>query len=211
MKYKSGLNESIKTKRDNFKKRFETKCFQLITEAYDFAIQERVIEIDWHEDDITSELNGHIEKNRQRLKWGIISNVYHTVPKDKLKKEKGYSSKLPIIDLRLTTIDSSMEYRYYMEAKRLKEKCSKLKRLYINEGIDRFLSRKYPKGCLLGYIIEGDIDKTVHGINKLLKTDDKEYEILEYKTHKICHSYYESVHNCGFIIKHLMFDFTSLH
>ncbi|MCY4560899.1 MAG: hypothetical protein OXC03_01005 [Flavobacteriaceae bacterium] len=55
MKYKSGLNESIKTKRDNFKKRFETQCLQLKTEAYDSAIQERVIELDWNENDITSE------------------------------------------------------------------------------------------------------------------------------------------------------------
>jgi len=76
--------------------------------------------------------------------------------------------------------------------------------------MNSFLSGKYPKGCLLGYIFKGDIDKTVYGINKLLKKDGKISDILELKPHDLHHFYYESKHNDGFIIKHLMFDFTLL-
>ncbi|WP_375587545.1 hypothetical protein [Flagellimonas aurea] len=209
MKYsKMGLNKVIIT---CFKRGFEEKCFQLITESYVSAMETKVIKLNWDENDITSELNEHINENPLRLKWGIVTNVEQHLPKYDLEKEKGFAARLPRIDLRLVTINSSLEYEYNMEAKNLKEKDSGLKRRYIDTGINSFVSKKYENGCLLGYVLEGDLDKTVGGVNKLLKKDDREPESLKPKTYHLHNKYYESEHPDDIVTRHFIFDFTSLH
>ena len=202
-----GLNKVIVA---SFKRGFEEKCFQLITESYVSAMETKVIKLDWDENDITSELHEHIKENPLRLKWRIVTNVEQHLPKDDIKKEKGFAAKLPRIDLRLVTINSSLEYEYHMEAKNLKEKDSGLKRRYIDTGLNNFLSGKYENGCLLGYVLEGALHKTVYGINKLLKKDKRESEFLKSKPYPLHDKYYESEHPEDIIIKHFMFDFTSL-
>ena len=193
------------------KKKFEAKCFYLITKSYITAIEAKVIELDWNENDITAELHRHIEENPLRLKWGIVSNIEQRLPKGGIKKGKGFANKLSRIDIRMVIIEAPLEYKYHMEAKNLKEKDSSLKRRYIGTGIDSFVSKKYENGCLLGYVLEGDLCKTVKGINKLLKKDDRDSEFLKAKTHSLHNFYYESDHGNSFILKHFMFDFTLLH
>lgn len=202
-----GLNKVIVA---SFKRGFEEKCFQLITESYVSAMETKVIKLNWDENDITSELHEHIKENPLRLKWSIVTNVEQHLPKDGIKKEKGFAAKLPRIDLRLVTINSSLEYEYHMEAKNLKEKDSGLKRRYVDTGINSFVSEKYNNGCLLGYVLEGALHKTVYGINKLLKKDDREPEFLKSKPYHFHDKYYESEHPHDMVIKHFMFDFTAL-
>jgi len=202
-----GLNKVIVA---SFKRGFEEKCFQLITESYVSAMEAKVIKLNWDENDITSELHEHIKENPLRLKYSIVTNVEQHLPKDGIKKEKGFAAKLPRIDLRLVTINSSLEYEYHMEAKSLKEKDSGLKRRYIDTGINSFVSEKYENGCLLGYVLEGALHKTVYGINKLLKKDDREPEFLKPKPYHLHDTHYESEHPDDMRIKHFMFDFTAL-
>ncbi len=202
-----GLNKVIVA---SFKRGFEEKCFQLITESYVTAVETKVIKLNWDENDVTSELHAHIKENPLRLKWSIVTNVEQHLPKDDITKEKGFAAKLPRIDLRLVTINSSLEYEYHMEAKNLKEKSSALKRRYIDTGINNFISGKYENGCLLGYNLEGTLHKTVYGINKLLKKDKREPEYLKEQENHLHDKYYESKHPDDFTIKHFMFDFTSL-
>lgn len=96
-----------------------------------------------------------------------------------------------------------------MEAKRLKEKDSTLKRAYINEGMDRFISQKYPLGNMIGYLLEGNEQKTVEGINKLLLSDGKSAESLVSKTFPLHSSYYESDNHANIgQLKHIILDFT---
>ena len=193
------------------KKEFEERCFNLIIESYTTTIKAKVLQLDWDENDITAELHQHIEKNPSRIEWGIVSNIEQRLPKDGIKKGKGFANKLPRIDIRMVVIESYFEYEYHMEAKTLKEKDSRLKRRYIRTGINSFVSEKYENGCLLGYILEGNLCKTVKGINKLLKKDDRDSEFLKAKTHSLHNFYYESDHGNSFILKHFMFDFTLLH
>jgi len=201
-----GLNKVIVA---SFKRGFEEKCFQLITKSYVSAMETKVIKLNWDENDITSELHQHIQDNPLRLEWNIHSNVEKHLPKDEIKKEKGFAAKLPRIDLTFAVISSKLEYVYNMEAKNLKEKDSDLKRRYIDTGINNFVSKKYENGCLLGYVLEGDLDKTVDGVNKLLKKDDRELELLKSKPH-LDYKYYESEHPVDMVIRHFMFDFTAL-
>jgi hypothetical protein len=202
-----GLNKVIVA---SFKRSFEEKCFQLITESYVLAVETKVIKLNWDENDITTELHKHIKENPLRLKWSIVTNVEQHLPKDDIKKEKGFAAKLPRIDLRLVTINSALEYEYHMEAKNLKEKDSGLKRRYIDTGINNFVLNKYENGCLLGYVLEGDLDKTVDGVNKLLEKDLRKPESLKFTQNHLHDTYYESEHPKELRIKHFMFDFSFL-
>ena len=194
---------------EKFKNAFEDKCIQLIVEAYQTSLTEQVIQSDWEENDISQELYEKIDINPIRLKWNITPFREFYLPQD-VKKEKGFANKLPRIDLRMSNISDKLEYKYFCEAKRLKEKDSKLKRAYIDEGMDRFISEKYPKGCMLGYLLEGIPNETIIGINSLLEKDKRNTETLIFKPNKLIKNYYESNHSDIGVLKHLVFDFTSL-
>lgn len=200
------LNRTIYEK---FRNAFEQKCFRLIIEAYQTSLIEKVIQLDWEENDISQELYEKIDANPHRLKWKIVTFREFYLPQN-VKKEKGFANKLPRIDLRMSNIFGKLEYKYFCEAKRLKEKDAKLKRAYIDEGMDRFISEKYPVGCMLGYLLEGDLDKTIEGINSLLEKEERNTEILNLKPNKLLKTVYESNHSHIGTLKHLVFDFTSI-
>ena len=194
---------------EKFSNAFEQKCFRLIIEAYKTCLCEKVIQLDWNENDISQELFEKIDNNRLRLKWSITVSREFYLSKE-TTKNKGFADRLPRIDFRLTNIFAMQEYKYFCEAKRLKEKDSGLKRNYIKEGIDRYVSKKYPVGCMIGYILEGETDKTIQSINSLLEKYNRNTEILIFKSNKLLKNYYESFHSDIGILKHLLFDFTNI-
>jgi len=194
---------------EKFRNAFEQRCFRLINEAYQTSLTEKVIQLDWDENDISSELHLHVKENPLRLKWKVSSNVESHIPKD-ISKEKGFSSKFPRIDFRLTSFISTYEYEYFFEAKNLKQVDSALKRRYIDTGISNFVSKKYENGSLLGYLLEGKTDATIKGINSLLEKDKRNAEILIFKSNILLKDYYESIHSEIGILKHFIFDFTNI-
>lgn len=194
---------------ENFRNAFEQRCFQLIIEAYQASITESVIQLDWNENDISSELHRHITINPLRTEWKVSTNVESYIPKE-TPKVKGFSDKYPRIDFRLTTFISIYEYEYFFEAKNLKESDSALKRRYIKTGIDNFVSGKYSNGSIIGYLLEGDEDVTIKGINSLLEKDKRSTELLISKSNKLHRYYYESEHIEIGLLKHLLFDFTKV-
>jgi hypothetical protein len=200
------LNINISNK---FRNTFEKRCFRLIIEAYKISLTERIIQLDWNENDISSELHQHIKESSLRKKWEISTNVESHVPKD-IPKVKGFSAKFPRIDFRLTSFISTYEFEYFFEAKNLKQNDPALKRRYINTGINNFISGKYVNGSLIGYLLEGKTDETVIGINSLLEKNKRQNEILNFTFNKLFNSYYESFHSDRMILKHLIFDFTAI-
>ena len=137
-----------------FKNAFENRCFQLLIEAYQTSLSKKVIQLDWDENDISSELHEYIKINPLRTKWKISSNVEAHLP-TAIPKVKSFSARFPRIDFRLTSFISTFEYEYFFEAKNLKEKNSALKRRYIETGINNFISSKYKDGSIVGYLVEG--------------------------------------------------------
>lgn len=200
------LNPEIIEKAKNA---FEQKCFRLIIEAYRTSLDEKIIQLDWNENDISSEIHKNIKVNPLRKKWKVSTNVEADIPKD-TPKEKGFADKFPRIDFRLTTFSKSEEYEYFFEAKNLKQNDSALKRRYIKTGINNFTSGKYENGSLVGYLLEGKIDETINGINALIVKDERNSEILNLASHKLMKFYYESNHSEIGILKHLIFDFTNI-
>lgn len=192
-----------------YKKFFEQRCYRLAIEAYQTSLIEQIIQLDWNENDISSELHRHIKENPSRLKWKVSTNVEADIPKD-IPKIKGFSDKFPRIDFRLTSFMSTYEYEYFFEAKNLKQNDSSLKRRYINTGINNFVSKKYKNGSLIGYLLEGKTYETVKGINSLLEKDKRNTEILKLESNKLLKTYFESNHSAIGTLKHLIFDFTTI-
>jgi hypothetical protein len=200
------LNTTIYKK---FKDAFEQKCCQLIIEAYQTSLTEQVIEFHWNENDISSELHRHMKENPLRLKWKVLTNVEAEIPKD-IPKVKGFSDRFPRIDFKLTSFVSTYEYEHFFEAKNLKQNDSKLKRRYIDTGIDSFVSKKYENGTLIGYLLEGNTSEAIKGINSLLERDKRNTETLILKSNRLIKAYYESYHSDIGTLKHLIFDFTMI-
>jgi hypothetical protein len=195
---------------EKFRNAFEQNCFQLIIDAYQTSLIEKVIQLDWNENDISSELHRHITGNPLRAKWKISTNVEADIPKD-IPKVKGFSDTFPRIDFRFTSFKLIYEYEYFFEAKNLKQngkEGSVLKRRYIDTGINNFVSKKYENGSLIGYLLEGKVIETKEGINSLLKKDKRNTEILIPKSNPLIKTYYESNHSGIGTLKHLIFDFT---
>ena len=193
---------------DGFKKTFETRCITLLVSAYHTSIADHIYSPIWMENDFTSMLDEYIDNNPQRIKWKISHNVEHHLHKKGIKKKRGYANSEDIIDLRLTTFSSKDEYHFFVEAKRLKEKGSGLLNRYINTGIDHYISKKYPHGFLLGYLIEGDVGVTIQKINDLLTNNNRSSEMLIRKEHSLHDQYFESTHLNFGIISHFVFDYT---
>ena len=200
------LNTIVYTK---FRNAFEQKCFQLIVESYETSLTEKVIQLDWNENDISSELHRQLKENPLRLKWKVSTNVEADIPKD-IFKTKGFSDKFPRIDFRLTSFISTYEFEYFFEAKNLKQNDSALKRRYIDTGINSFVSKKYDNGSLIGYLLEGNVGETVKGINSLLVRDKRNTEILKLGSNNLLKSYFESNHSDIGLLKHLILDFTKI-
>jgi hypothetical protein len=193
---------------EKFRNAFEQKCCHLIVEAYQTSMTEQLIRLNWNENDISYELYEKMEHNLKRVsKYKVHLSPEFRLP-PKFLKVKGFADKLPRIDLRMSHFGLNQEFKFFIEAKRLKETDSKLKREYITEGMERFISEKYPMGIMIGYLLEGKTNETISGINTLLVKDKRNTETLIFKSNKLIKTYFESNHFGIGILKHLIFDFT---
>jgi hypothetical protein len=192
-----------------FRKAFESNCIKLLVSAYHKTIMSNLNCLDWEENDITAQLYEYIDADPFRLKKRITTNVESILSNNSLPKRRGYAAKYSRIDMRFVVFRNNNEYKYFAEAKLLKERDSKLKRRYIKTGIDNFTNGKYYNGCLIAYIVEGILINAVDGVNKLLKMDHRDSEILIKNTCNYHNEYYESMHSSIGILKHYMFDFTN--
>ena len=160
---------------------FKKRCTTLFSEAYEASLSNKSISLDFEENDITAILHNYIDENPKRKKWKIFTNREDYQFDKNAIQIKGFAAKSSRIDMRYSTFWKSEECKYYVEAKNLKVNDSGLKRRYNTTGIDNFLDGGkyfYCEGFLVGYILEGTINQCVEGINKLLKKDRRENEII---------------------------------
>ena len=160
------------------------------------------------EDTITERLVDLLRKDRAICKHGFISIHF------KLRQEDAigdYTTK-GILDMALF-LDQDHERYIAYECKRLNRVNTEGKRAgslagpYVEEGVVRYVTAKYseklPYGCMLGYVMDGDIEFAV----KQLKTALTERKVLiQLETKKILISQnpfpeFETIHNRASINK----------
>ncbi len=191
-----------------YKKAFEQNCIELIIHAYTIAIAEKKFNTNWLENDFSELLGYYVNDSQLSLDKGITCKTEKKLLSETNNQTRGFADKLPRIDFVYFKIWRQQRFHCYMEAKRLKEKDSDLKRAYIDQGMERYISEKYPLGCMLGYLVEGGVNETINGINSLLKKDKRDTEVLNPIHQKFHNSYFESQHTSIGSIKHIIFDFT---
>ena len=184
---------------------------RIICEAYkELRASGRVTPI-MSEPEITEEL--YVELLDVWKEAGISPKPIHEKSHGTSKKGRG---KTPTIDF---CFRHKWDPNYYFgaECKRLEENNSKLYNLYVDEGVNRYLSGKYGEKCsvgsMIGYIIIGN---TAEIINKVKIRVDKLPNITNIKKSDSINGFtdhYKSVHgrkvgNSPFRIHHLFFSFT---
>lgn len=184
---------------------------RIICEAYkELRASGRVTAI-MSEPEITEEL--YVELLDVWKKADISLMPVHEKSHGKRKKGRG---KTPTIDFCFRHKWDRNSY-FGAECKLLEENNSELYKLYVDEGVNRYLSGKYGEKCsvgsMIGYIIIGN---TAEIINKVKIRVDKLSNISNIKKFDSINGFtdhYKSVHgrkvgNSPFHIHHLFFSFT---
>lgn len=189
------------------KQSFENRCLILLLDAYNLSIIENRCSVDWLENDFTEALDYYIAKSPKRIKWNISNHTEQHLHNE-TQVEKGFADKEKRIDLKMSHISCNKEFHFYVEAKRLKEHDSYLKRRYIDTGIDNYVHAIYPKGILVGYLLVGSVDNTICGINKILIKDNRSTEKMIRKEHSSYQYYFESTHSGYGVLRHFILNYT---
>lgn len=209
-----------------FEDSFEYNCLTLFGEAYTYIKDNAGISLDWDEENISANFYKYIDKSEKAIELNInISDECRLYYEEILTGEVP-AKKAPRIDFRLTTnwLEAKKRLEYFVEAKNLIETdCYKTGRTsmiraqekherYINTGIDHFVTGKYPqRGCIVGYVLQGETTKIVEKINICLQKDNRISDYLQpvectIPNLEFC---YQSVHTKGITIKHFLLKFSA--
>lgn len=172
------------------KNEFKKNCIQLLYESYASAL---VSERDFREkteNEVTVMLIGFMKKNPKSnlLRIDITREFY-------LDSEETYAGELnpdasPRIDIRFMNWTNSDKIEYFIESKNICENnwvkpgtgaivdARKLHRRYIDTGIQNFIDGRYPMGCIVGYVMQGDPVKIADKLNLILVQSKREAEQL---------------------------------
>ncbi len=204
-----------------FRERFEKDCISLLLEGY-ISLRNSGRQInDYGENNITTQLYGCMRSNPKRADFQIHIDRENYLDTDDTYAGLADADKSPRIDLKYSTWHSQIEHEYHMEAKNLIENnwkreatdaytnANSLRKRYIETGIGNFISGRYPNGCLLGYILEGDIPKIAQLLNEILKTDKRDKETLSKHNDYEFDNLYISKHNSTLpSLKHFFLNFS---
>ena len=160
----------------------------------------------WKENCFTANLIGHMYKIRDewdlRLRIDPESHIYNQRICESLQDPDTAKR----IDLKISGNWIYEDVYYGIEAKILVEKnwkkrnAKKLFKRYIRTGIDNFVdghySAKVPRGCITGYIVQGNAANIANNINDILVGCKRRKEILMYpRLFNHCSNCYRSSHN----------------
>lgn len=202
MTFSSNLNINIA---QAFKTRFEESCVELFLDSF-YNLTDKQNLREQSENNVTARLVGQIKKNplRSQLNISIDRESY-------LDTELTYEGSVDAdesarIDLKWTVWNSDVEYEYFIEAKNICENdwkkstvatpvsAKKLQERYISTGIQNFISGRYPCGCLVAYVMEGDCDRIVEKLNEILISSRRDAETIVKALHPTYHQFYSSHH-----------------
>ena len=188
-----------------FKIQFEENCVSLLIASYN-KVPNKINFKELTENNITAQLIGLIKSNPLRLELNISINREAYNDSDATYQGVSNADESARIDMKYTVWNSNIEYDYFIEAKNLSEKnwrksdvltpinAKELQKRYISTGIQNFITGRYPNGCLVGYVTEGNPDNIVKSINDLLAGEKRNKEQLNKIKVGNFSPYYESIH-----------------
>lgn len=175
------MNETLNIALINdFQGSFENLCLRILHEGYEFMLSNGRYQTDWAEENLTAHYYWCLQQIDLRIGWQVSIRC-EVRQYDEGHIFEGFSAKsAPRIDMELSRWESKNELFFRVEAKILfendkirpsgtKVKATDGHNRYIETGIEHFLSGHYPlPGCLVGYVVEGNIQHIVFSINDLI-------------------------------------------
>lgn len=178
---------------------FQHNCITLVCQAHDALCGCHAITRDMDEETVSTCIYDCIRDSQFAKEQGIHANIEHRLlPSDYVQKPTS-SKQLSRIDFHFESdcweYTSVERFEYYMEAKNLYEnnfqksfnksttEAKSYFQRYIETGIDHIINSDYPSNVIiLGYVLVGDINPVVNGINSELSSQNRSSEHLFHET-----------------------------
>lgn len=213
-----------------FRNKFISICHELLIHGYCTIKTNKSCDRDWNEENISA----HFISNMENLPLAINKkiDILREVPVDtdaivNHGLNAKTASRIDIYFVMTTWSNPKQKHGYAVEAKNISERNWKKhsksrvdaytqKTKYITEGVDEFLQGNYPQGCMIAYVVQGNIANIVSDINqRILKHTDypskidvlgKVTPILGFNEIYDCKCITVSIPNG--VLKHFFFDLT---
>ena len=199
---------------------FEKKCLTLLVKACKTLKSKKHVDAEWGEENITANIFTYIHESQLRVNYDIFIECEHPFFSQEVLDNKKSAKRAPRIDLVFQNNWNRKKTSFYVEAKNLVEhdfirkgnknttKAIKIQDRYIKTGIEHYLGSHYPKGCLLGYVLNGSIANVVVSINNRLKKQKRDDEVLIFDSGSLPWICYQSTHAAkSMSIAHYLFAF----
>ncbi len=158
------------------------ECMILFVDAYKLVFSDKKYSNEWDEDQYTTHLCGHLNELKIQGQWSVSPQQPYYTDKHFLGNEHPNKAPRPDIHFEKYVFAKQKPFEFTIEAKNIKNDDSQLKSRYIDTGIENFKSKRYPHGCLAGYVLNGTADECKSAINSLLKRRGREKEVLSQNT-----------------------------
>jgi len=187
------------------------ECMTLFVDAFNQTLNDKVYSYEWDEDQYTTHICGYLNKLKIHGQWYVSPQQPYYTKKHYQGEEHPSKAPRPDIHFEKYVFAKQKPFEFTIEAKNIKSNDSHLKCRYIDTGIENFKSKRYPHGCLAGYVVEGTADECTKAINSLLEKRNRNTEILSLKgfTENI-YTTYVSEHASGDMkieLKHIFLEF----
>jgi len=201
---------------------FEIKCLTVLVKSYETSISEKKYSKDWEEKTFSSHLVSLMKKCELAIKYDFTITKEEELEDYEIDNGLKSPKEANPIDIRFHNIWMNLRLDYNIEAKNIsayewkksngsKVNASQQQTEYITKGIDRFLTGhfKNKNGCMLGYIVNGELNDVLTKINAKIVLQKNSTEIINlifptFNNHKI----FESIHSDK-VLKHLFLDFVN--
>lgn len=185
------INSTITGK---IKSLFEKRCVEMIEWACKTLKNQKTIDMDWGEENITANIFVLIHESQKSIDYDIHPECEFPFYDEDILNNKKKAKSAHRIDLVFQYNWQGHRFSFYMEAKNLiemdvlktgrkrKTKASVILNRYIDTGIDHYVKKYYPFGCILGYVLIGSISGIIEGINTILEKNGRSDERLQYRS-----------------------------
>lgn len=172
----------------NIDDNFENLCLWLFIESYKIMFSQGDFDENWKETKFSAKLIGYMRRIRDENLLALRIDPEGYLYTEAILYGDDDADTSPRIDIKISGNWSHEDYYYAIEAKILiennwnKKEHTYLKKRYIETGIDNYVEGRYSekvnKGCLCGYILEGNVNNIVTDINSILTVNERTTEIL---------------------------------
>jgi hypothetical protein len=206
-----------------FNNEFEHRCLSLLYEAYASVQSAHCVDSTCQNEYISAILFDYIGKSSQAAVWHIDVAAEYLEYKNEILKQRKTKKAAPEINMTFGGWTNMINLDYFVKTQNIIEVVPLEKKKagiqnpvtisdfhvnYIAKS-DSCLSGKYPvRGCIIGFILKGNIQFTVNCLNHYLCDCNRVPEILNKRSlqSKQFYACYVSTHN-DCTIQHLMFEF----